>query len=188
MKRLIEFSFIGLILFLTISTKATAQQCDSIKYGVELDALPYLTGGYYGSAWAGYKNLRFRLVAAKAETPSFVVADGFENLDTKAYAFIVDYFPYNKDNSLTGLWVAAGLEYWNNTIKNSSDHFSSEFNNYQFTVGGGYVIKIWENLYINPWVAGHLRIAGDKSVNVGNKDYSPHLVLPEASIKLGWQF
>jgi hypothetical protein len=92
MKKLAEFSLISVLLFLTIVPNANAQQCDSIKYGVELDALPYLTGGYYGSAWVGYKNLRFRLVAAKAETPSFVVADGFENLDTKAYAFIVDYF------------------------------------------------------------------------------------------------
>ncbi|MDR3625255.1 MAG: hypothetical protein P4L45_00395 [Ignavibacteriaceae bacterium] len=188
MKCLIRFGIIAILIAVMQISNLKAQQNDNIKYGVELDALPYLSGGYYGSGWVGYNNFRFRLVAAKVKTPSFVVTDGFENLDTKAYAFIVDYFPCEKRDNLTGLWLGAGIEYWDNSITNSFNHQSAGFNSYQFTLGGGYVFNVWENLYLNPWIAGHLEIAGDRSVFAGTREYKPHIVLPEASIKLGWQF
>ena len=57
-----------------------------------------------------------------------------------------------------------------------------------FTIGGGYVWKFHKNFYLNPWVAGHLSIAGDKAVVVDESTYEPPLFLPEISLKLGWHF
>jgi hypothetical protein len=111
------------------------------KLGFELDAFPFINNGFYGSAWVGAGNLRFRGVIASTTVPSFVVENGFSDLKTTAYAVIVDYF--FKQN-YEGWWLGAGAEYWQNKITNSSNNVSGGFNNAQFTVGGGYVWKIWE--------------------------------------------
>ena len=45
-----------------------------------------------------------------------------------------------------------------------------------------------KNFYLNPWVAGHLRIGGDKNVIVDQSTFETKLLIPEISIKLGWHF
>ncbi|HEX3074526.1 MAG TPA: hypothetical protein VHP30_13025 [Ignavibacteriales bacterium] len=176
------------VLFITCFASAEFAQTEKqteTAVGFELDAFPFINSGYYGSAWLGIDHLRLRGVIAKTTVPSFVVEDGFSDLKTTAYAFIADYF--FKEN-YEGWWIGAGAEYWDNSIKNSDNKASAGFSNVQFTLGGGYVWKIWRNLYINPWGALHLRAAGDAEMNVGGKNYENALLLPEASVKIGWHF
>ena len=179
----ILFIFILTINFSYGQTKDPSTNSTTI--GFELDALPYITGGYYGSVWVGHNHLRYRAVIAKTETPDFVLEDGFTNNEIKAYAAIVDYF-FKPDYK--GWWIGTGLEYWDAKIQTDAKLETAEYNNTVFTVGGGYVWKFYKDFYLNPWVAGHLRIAGDKDVIVDQSMFETKLFLPEVSLKLGWHF
>jgi hypothetical protein len=174
------------VLFLFLPIWVFAQDStEHIKIGTELDLFPYATGGYYTSLWAGEGRIRFRAVAAESNIPQFVVNDGFKDMNTKAYALIADYF-FNDNYS--GLWLGTGVEYWKNKVKNSANETEGKFDNLQLTFGGGYALKIWNNLYINPWGALHLRVSGDSEKNIGGKSYTIRTLLAEASLKIGWYF
>ncbi len=181
--------FILLIIFPFI---LPAQQDDKTNncnykftYGIEVDALPYITGGYYGSFWVGNDNLRFRAIITKIKTPEFVIAEGFENLKTTSYTVIADYFPFSNPGDFSGLWVAGGYEFWTNDVTNKTDKSSGKYNNSVLTIGGGYIINLSKSFYINPWIAGHLSVSGTSDLPIGNRTYSPAVILPEISVKFG---
>ena len=148
--------------------------------GFELDALPYLSGGYYASTWIGRDRIRVRPVITKTSLPSFVVQDGFENAELDVYAVIVDYF---FREGFQGFWIGAGAEYWQNSIENEVNGGTAEWNNTIATIGGGYVWEFAGNFYLNPWAAGHLVVGGPTSVEVGGATYSPKRFTPEVDRK-----
>ncbi|MFH0736373.1 MAG: hypothetical protein V1773_17650 [bacterium] len=181
---------LGLLVQIILGGTLNAQEtklCTKINYGVELDALPYIFGGYYGSAWLKYNNFRIRPVITKITQPKFIVEDGFKNLNTKAYALIVDYF-FDDKEIIKGLWIGTGLEYWDNNITENISNSKKEYQNIYFTIGGGYVINIWKNLYINPWIAGHLKFGGKSELKFAYKNYAVSNFVPEVSVKIGWRF
>lgn len=153
--------------------------------GFELDALPYITGGYYGSIWLGHDRIRLRPVVAKTTLPSFVVQDGFDHADVRAYAIIADYF--FRDN-FRGFWMGAGAEYWRNSVERTLNGATASWDNTIATLGGGYVWTLAGNFYVNPWGAVHLIIAGHSDLQVGGATYSPKRLTPELSLKIGWHF
>lgn len=153
--------------------------------GTELDLLPYVSGGYYLSAWYGIDQFRFRSILTKTSVPQFVVADGYSDNKLNVVAFIADYF-FKKN--FEGFWIGTGLEYWDSQIKYEAENKNASYNNTVFTLGGGYVWKFYDNFYLNPWVAFHYIVAGDKEVNFGSNTFNPNVFTPEASIKIGWHF
>ncbi len=164
---------------------ADAQSAPRTRFGVELDVLPYATGGYYGSFWVGRDRLRVRPVIARTTLPDFMVDDGFENADIDAYALVVDYFFHE---GFKGFWVGGGVEHWQNSIENATSGGKATWSNTIATVGGGYIWRLKSGFYINPWAAGHLVVGGPTEVTVGDAVYRPSLFSPEVSIKLGWAF
>lgn len=154
-------------------------------FGTELDLLPFISGGYYASAWYGIDNFRFRTILTKTTVPQFVVTEGYQNNKLKVYAFIADYF-FKKN--FEGFWIGSGIEYWDSKITHKTDNLTASYHNTVFTMGGGYVWKFYDNFFLNPWVAFHYIIAGDKEVRIGRNIYKPNLFTPEASIKIGWYF
>ena len=179
------------LILLLMASVAFSQADDSgsrVRVGLEIDALPYITGGQYFSAWGGYNNFRLRGVFTHFESPSFIIPDGFEDLKSDAYTLLVDYFPAADKNEFEKWWIGAGFEYWKNSVVNSSDKISGTYENLILTIGGGYVWKIWGNLYLNPWAAGHLALTGADEMRIGNNDFTPKAFLYEASLKLGWYF
>jgi hypothetical protein len=183
MKKLLLIFF--LLLLNVMYGQDNDQRVKSTTIGAELDALPYITGGYYGSIWVGHNHFRYRAVIAKTEVPGFYVEDGFTNNEVQAYAAIVDYF---FKPEFKGWWIGTGLEYWDSSIQTDAKLETAKYNNTVFTLGGGYVWKFYNNFYLNPWVAGHLRIAGDKDVSVDTSTFETPLFTPEFSLKLGWHF
>jgi hypothetical protein len=153
--------------------------------GIELDALPYISGGYYASAWVGRDRVRVRPVVTSTTLPSFVVQDGFTEANLDVYAMIVDYFFRER---FEGAWIGVGVEYWKNGIENESNGGTAEWNNRIATVGGGYIWRLAGNFYLNPWGAGHLVVGGPTQISAGGARYSPKRFTPEVSLKLGWNF
>ncbi|MEL6812304.1 MAG: hypothetical protein AAFP76_13320 [Bacteroidota bacterium] len=181
---------IFLSIFFALSLSLAFGQADATTekkttVGFELDAVPYIFKGYYGSIWVGHGHFRYRAVLTKIETPDFILEDGFTNNEMKVYAAIVDYF-FKPD--FNGWWIGPGIEYWDAEIQTDAQLETAEYENVIFTLGGGYVWKFYKNFYLNPWIAGHLRIAGDKEVSVDQSLYETRLFIPEISLKLGWHF
>ncbi len=178
-----------LLLILTLVTchfvNAQTQEKTNQTVGFELDALPYIAGGFYGSIWYGRNQMRYRTVITKITTPEFVLKDGFTNNDMYVYALITEYF---FKPGFEGWWVGTGLEYWDAEIQTDAKLSTAEYENYIFTVGSGYAWKFHKNFYLNPWAAVHVRIAGDSEVPVDNRVFEPAPILPEISVKLGWHF
>jgi hypothetical protein len=180
----ISWTILGLLWACLLYGQSTKIQ-PRTTVGFEVDALPYITGGYYASAWIGHNHLRYRAVVSKLNAPDFYVKEGFTNNTIQAYAAIADYF-FKRD--FEGWWVGFGAEYWNSSIQTDAKLETAHYNNGILTAGCGYVWKFYKNFYLNPWAAGHLRIAGDSKVLVNGKEYDPPLFTPEVSLKLGWHF
>jgi len=155
-----------------------------VSLGVEVDVLPYISKGWYASGWVGLDkyHIRIRPVFAKVNVPSFLYDEEFDRNTLQVYALIVDYF-FKPDYK--GFWVAPGIEYWNGEVEDNFNN-TSTYDELVFTVGGGYVWKFPKNFYLNPWVAFHLHMAGDRDVSVGEEVYRTSIFTPEASLKLGW--
>ncbi len=168
------------------SDTTVSKHNSNFTVGFEIDALPYLTGGYYGSVWLGLKKqkLRLRPIIAKANLPSFLLQENFNRNTLRVYAFVADYF-FRPD--FKGFWIAPGIEYWDGEIENKLSEAATCIE-WIFTFGGGYVWKFWDNLYVNPWIAGHLRIGGDREVQVGTDTFKTAVFTPEISLKIGWHF
>lgn len=164
---------------------AASAEIEKPVVGFELDALPYITGGYYGSVWSGLNQFRLRGVIAEVNVPSFATEKDFKRKKIKAYALIIDYF-FSKN--FEGYWLGTGFEYWDSSIKNDTETAAAAYKNTVFTIGGGYVWNFYKNFYLNPWVAGHSIISGDKEIIVGSSTYRPQEFTAEVSIKAGWHF
>ncbi len=186
--------FLITFLILTFSIKGFGQPDSTVSkkqsnltVGFEIDALPYITGGYYFSSWVGINKhkQRIRPVIAKVNIPDFMFdTDAFNRNTIQVYAIVVDYF-FKPD--FKGFLIGTGIEYWDGEIE---DNFSetAKYSNWIFTLGVGYVWKFWDNLYINPWLAAHVRIAGDEEVQVGFFTFLTPFITPQISVKIGWHF
>ncbi len=174
-----------LVTFLLLCASQVNAETNSeslITYGAELDALPFLTGGYYLSGFVGEGAYRVRAVGAKVNIPEFTVKQGFEDNVLKAYALILDYFPQGR---VEGVWWGGGVEYWDSSIASKGEGAVTNYENYVVTMGGGYVWRISQNVYLNPWGALHGIVAGDSSVEVGSRKFRPQPISGEVSLKIG---
>ena len=120
-----------LIIILILTSTIWGQQIDTDSLitrqtlGTELDLLPYVSGGYYLSAWYGVDHFRFRAILTKTTVPEFVLADGYTNNKLNVYAFITDYF-FKKN--FEGFWVGTGLEYWDSQITYEAENQTASYN------------------------------------------------------------
>jgi len=179
---------ITLVLICLASCSLTAQepvQTQRFTAGLELDFLPYVTGGYFGAAWAGMGHWRGRLIIAKATKPDFLLPDGYSHNTIRAYALLADYFPRLH---FSGWWLAGGLVYWDAAIQNDAQQQAGSYGSYLVSGGLGYNWKFYRNFYLCPWAGLHVRVAGDDRVAFQAASFTPPRFNPEASLKIGWHF
>lgn len=158
------------------------------RLGTELDALPYLTKGYYGSLIAVHSDWRLRGVAARSTMPGFMVSSGYKDKRTDAYALLADRFVGPNRSQQKGPWAGGGVEFWRNRIRRKGSPDYSHFNNTVLTVGGGYVWRLSPHLYLNPWSGAHFVVGGNRDIAVSGTTYKQPIFTPEASVKFGITF
>jgi hypothetical protein len=156
------------------------------NFGVEADLLPYVSGGNYIGGFVSENGFKYRLVRAETNLPEFILENNIDNVNLEVYAFIVDYY-FDKTN-YEGLWIGAGFEYWQSRIDEKNGVKDVKLNQKIFTLGGGYVFRLSDRLYVNPWVAIHVDMGSEDYKMIGNTKYKIHDILPEASIKLAYYF
>jgi len=171
------------LLLLHFSMTAQAQQ--KAKVGMELDVLPYVTGGYFGAVWIGKEHLRARALYAYVHMPDFVTPDGFSNNTIRSFALLGDYFLKKEQ---VGFWVGGGLVFWDGTIQ--TDLHLEEASYHSFLINGsmGYAWPLNAHFYLSPWAGLSLRTGGDQQVSVDGETFKPRLINPEASLKVGFVF
>jgi hypothetical protein len=153
--------------------------------GFETDVFPILSEGYHISVWYGFTHIRLRPIAAKDRVPQFAVQDGFKDNIVKSYALMADLFI---EPDFGGFWVGAGLQYWDATVSLDGAPGSADYTNIILSIDGGYLLRIWDNLYISPAVGVHIRLAGAREVDVEGNIFTPGMVVPDFFIGLGWHF
>ena len=171
----------GLLLVCAVAAPAQETTQRAWTIGTELDVFPYATGGWYASLFGGYETIRLRGVVARSNLPAFVRPDGIDEQQVMAYAGIIDFL---FKRGFDGWWLGFGYEYWDTQYR-SSDGVAQVGSNV-LTVGGGYIWRFWEGFYLNPWAAAHVVLNAEERITVGSTSFVPAGVLPEVSLKLGW--
>lgn len=180
-----------LLLFVIFSMQSQAQSTNGTytntkwNFGVELDILPYVTGGYFGAGWIGKDKWRGRVLFADVNKPNFVTKDGFSDHHIKAYAAILDRF---LKDSWKGWWIGGGPVYWKSDIQSDSSNATQNFDSFLLNGSLGYNFTISKNFYVSPWAGLSLKIGGNDEFVLDNKEYNLPLLNPEASVKFGFYF
>ncbi|GLU45034.1 hypothetical protein Musp01_26580 [Muricauda sp. NBRC 101325] len=159
-----------------------AQEKEKLTFGVELDVLPYITGGYFGAVWARKGHFGGRALYAKVNMPDFMVPDGFTDNKINSYALIVDYF---LNENQTGFWFGGGLVLWDGTITSNQKIETASYQSFLLNGSVGYLINLSNRIYMSPWAGLSLRVAGDDDIMVDNQTYDPPFFNPELSLKVG---
>lgn len=174
---------IGLIWNVPISING--QEKLPLRVGIELDILPYATGGYFAAICAGKKHWRIRALTAEVHKPDWSTKKGFNNHEITAYAMVFDYFPASEWRRW---WIGAGPVLWKSRIRADGFDQSTPFTNILLNGSLGYNIGIGKYIYLSPWMGMSLKIAGDKNIIIQNRIYNLPLLNPEVSLKLGAHF
>lgn len=161
------------------------QTSNKLNFGLELDVLPYATGGYFGAGWVGKDKWRGRALFGDVNKPDFVTKEGFTNHHIKAYAVLLDRF---LKNDWKGWWIGAGPVYWKSNIQSEDSNATKNFDNFLLNGSLGYNFTLYKNIYISPWAGLSLKVGGNDEFVLDNKAYNLPLLNPEASIKFGISF
>jgi hypothetical protein len=180
-----KLSFLLLLLILCFNSNSQEISPKKVQLGIELDVLPFATGGYFGAVWIGKDHWRLRTLTAFVKKPDWSTKKGFSNHQIEAYAFVVDRF---LEKNWKGWWAGTGLVYWHSNIQSSAKIQTASFDNLLLNGSLGYNVTLFRHCYLSPWASLNLRVAGNTNVPVDNKSYSLPLINPEASLKFGYSF
>lgn len=181
-----QFHLIVLLLCFAIKGHfCYSQNGPPLIYGIELDALPFATGGYFGAVFVGKEHWRIRALAASVHKPNWTTKKDFRNHHINAYALTLDYF--TKDN-WSGWWAGGGPVFWQSNIQGSINKEGVTFSNYLINGSLGYNFIVGSHFYISPWAGMSIKIAGDSNIAVQNQTYNLPLLNPELSLKIGFKF
>lgn len=164
-----------------------AQEKQPLKWnaGMELDLLPYATGGYFAAGWVGKENWRLRALHARVHMPDWFVARPFANLRIRASALVADRF---LRPGWKGWWLGGGPVLWVGTVQTDARQEQASFRNWLINGSAGYHFMFSPHFYFSPWAGISLRLGGDRNVPVDNRNFTLPLLNPEASLKVGWYF
>jgi len=165
-----------------LSAQASAEP---LTWATEVDLLPLATGGWYASVAAGRDVWRARAVAAEVHVPDAFAPKGWNEAHTRAQALLVDRF---FRSGFTGPWVGAGFERWDESLKRKHGTERVRLQSLQATLGAGWVFDLGKGFTMNPWLAAHQRIAGDRKASIGEATCQPKGLQVEASLKIGYTF
>jgi len=158
--------------------------------GIAIDLLPSILSGaeekpgYSFQVWTGIERIKIRFVAAHLYQPDSLIDESFTNYEMNVTAFIMDYF---FSDNFSGLWIGTGAELWNCSIEHKTSGSATSWTDNILTLGAGYVWKLTESVYLDPFAAVHYRM-NDSKVVAGGSEFSRQRVSASASVKIGYMF
>lgn len=173
----------------TDSTKGVLSwKTSEFNAGVSIDPVAYYYGGYDGSFWLSYYYFKLRANYSLKYPPEFVNDGDFRNLAFKSFGVYFDYFPFTTGIRLNGIWFSLGAEASQGSVQNYYTETTGEFNDYFLTGSFGYLWFFSHSFYLNPFFAGHLRVLGDRNLEIDGSFYSTPRFIPEISVRIGYHF
>lgn len=138
------------IVSLPLAARADEAQPGSrsqVALGAEVDLLPLVLSASAGklgggvNLWAGVGQVRLRLVGSYIAFPhGALTPSGFDDRRLTVAAGIVDVFFLP---AFSGPWIGTGVERWWNGIRSASGPGSANWSAWVYTLGAGYVWKVW---------------------------------------------
>ena len=180
MRRIMTGLLLGSTLMLSAQTPAKG-----LTWSTEVDLLPLATGGWYAALAAGRDSWRIRAVAAEVHVPDAFSPEGWDSARTRAQAILADRF---FRPGFSGPWVGAGCERWDESLKLENHAERVHLESLQATLGAGWVFEPGRGFTLNPWMAVHQRVAGDREASIGQAVCRPSSLQAEASLKIGYTF
>lgn len=180
MRRTLNSLLLGSSILLSAQSPA-----EGPHWSTEVDLLPLATGGWYTSLAMGRNSMRVRAVASEVHVPDAFSPKGWIDARIRAQALLVDRFFRPEFN---GPWVGAGLEHWDELLKRENGMEPVRLKSFQATLGAGWVFNPGKGWTLNPWMAMHQRISGDREASIGRVVCRPRAVQVEASLKVGYSF
>lgn len=156
-----------------------------LTWTTEVDVLPVATGGWYTSMAAGRDRWRARVVISEVNVPDAFAPKGWNEANIRAQALLVDRFFHP---GFKGPWIGAGFERWDESLELEHSRERVRLQSLQATLGAGWVFELGKGLTVNPWLAVHQRVAGDREASVGQAVCRPRGLQGEASLKIGYTF
>ena len=154
--------------------------------GLQMDALPFILGGYDMAAWVGKDKFRILGYLQSLNTPEVLLRDGFVNGEVEiSYGFAVDYFLEKK---FKGLWFSNGLGYWRGTIGHESEFVTGEIENVFYSFGLGYSFLLGKGFYLSSKLSANVIISGDKEIRVGSRPFFLDDAIPDLAVEFGWAY
>jgi hypothetical protein len=161
---------------------AASQEEPRLRFDVELDVLPYATGGYFGALCLRKGHRGARALYAHVHMPAFITPQGFANHQIHSFAVLGEYF-FQDDQR--GWWLAAGPVLWRGSIQSDLQAETAHYQALLLNGSLGYFIPLHERLYLSPWAGMSLRTSSDRRIPVDDRYFDPPLFNPEMSLKLG---
>jgi len=160
-----------------------------LAVGATVDLLPIALSasvgqlGASGQVWVGVDHVRLRLVGARIAFPDWLAGkDGFQDQRTLVGALLVDYVA---GAHFDGWWLGTGFEFWHSSIGHADEgDMRVSWNTPVWTLGGGYIVPVRGNFYVEPWAAGHVALT-DPAPAIDARTYHPERLNAEVSLKLG---
>ncbi len=196
-ENIMKLKKITAVLILTLAFSQTSLNAQEqtkgdsgVAIGYSADLFPTIISavdnkaGFAFQTWAGVDNVKIRAIGAHLYQPESSYSSSFEEYETNVTAVIIDRM---FSDNFTGFWIGGGIELWNNSIRHKDTGVVREWSDNVLTLGGGYVWKLTDNLYVNPWAAVHYRI-NDTDVEIAGDSLSRRRVIASGSIKIGYFF
>ncbi len=171
-------------------TQTASDRSGACASGFALDLLPTVLSGSQGKSgysfqvWGGVEKVKIRLVAAHLYQPESLYDKSFRNYEMNVTAVIFDYF-FSKN--FTGFWIGTGTEAWNCSVQHEASGSSFSWTDNILTAGAGYVWKLTESVYLDPFAAVHYRMNNNK-VSAGGESFTRKRISGSASVKIGYMF
>ena len=159
--------------------------------GYEVDLFPTAISatagetGYAFQTWAGIDRVKIRLVGAHLVLPDSLAGnDNFEDREMTVGALIFDYV---FGENFQGFWFGTGVELWQNRIRHTGSGEQADWITGVLTAGGGYIFKVYGNLYLNPWAALHY-VMNNREIVIAGDSFEQSPVQFSVSLKIGYYF
>ena len=159
--------------------------------GYNLDLFPTVisaSAGHFGiaaQAWAGIDHVKVRIVGARMAFPDSTIGNSaFSGYELSVAAVIMDYV---FGEGFSGFWIGTGIEQWQNSITHDQSGAETRWSNVVMTFGGGYIWKVFGNLFVEPWAGIHY-ITNPHTVETGADRFEQKEFQASASVKIGYFF
>jgi len=159
---------------------------ETFSGGASVNGLSFVLGGSGFNLWLGKKKVRVVGGYYSVDTPGALLSGGFVNGRAEsAYSLEGDYFFLE---NLSGPYFSTGFEYLKNSVGHEDTLERGSWEDFLFSVGTGYVVRLNRFVYLDGRISLNASLSGDRTIDVGGREFVPDSAVPSAFLGVGVNF